>query len=391
MAEDDRSKTKSDIENPPIYEPGIMFPAGKAWWIVGLLWFIPGIALLYRFDLGWLFITSYIIAFMAWLFVGARQINGDQRAKSLFIGKITKGVIGPGLTFTIYPLEELRIYPTTVQQIALTDPGTPAKIQSKAGLEERYKDDGITKYNVQIPKLTLEVDPVLSFQWPWNDEELTAAVKNTPHPENLLKLKNLIEEPVLDVIRTAGGQRDYIWITQNRTDFAEEVIELFKESKDLAKLINLYKLKNTLPSFKHIKLPQSVLDGQAFEVVAHNKGNAKKIETVLEAEGRKIGMELEGEGKGNYEALVRKKILDVLTNQKYTDVAMKLEAMKAFVDASQGGKGTIIIPTEFLSVLGGMLGGKSSSNNVLGDLENAGISREKLAQIIMSELAQKKG
>ncbi len=380
----------NDIEIPPAYEPGIMFPAGKtAWQAVVLLWAVCGIGLLIRFNMGWIFIISYIIAFMAWFYSGKRQINGDQRAKSLVFGKIMRGVIGPGLTFTIFPVEELRIYSTTVQSIPLTDPGKPAGIQTKAGQEEQYKDDGITKVMVPIPKVILPVDPVLLFQWPWSDEELTAAVKNAPHPDNLTELKNLIEEPVLDVIRTAGGQRDYVWITQNRTVFAEEVKELFKEHKDLASLINLFKLKNSLPAFKHINTPEPIVTGQATEAAAYYTGRGKRTGLILEAEGTKQKSMLEGEGKAYAEAKVRTAILDVLTSEKYANVAMRLEGMKAFVDASQGGKGTIIFPTELLNALGGLLGSKSSSN-VLEDLEKVGIDKEKLTQLIMKALAEKK-
>lgn len=379
----------SDIIPPPLAEAGVMFPAGKmAWGAFVLLWLIAGAYLIISFKFGLLFVISYIIAFLAWVFIGFRQVNGDERAKSLLLGKILKGIIGPGPTFTLFPLEILRIYPTTMQTLPLTDPGKPAGIQTKAGQEEQFAEDG-TVITVPIPKVILPVEPVLVFQWPWIDEELTATVRHAPPPDDLRSLRDLIEEPILDVIRTAGGQWDYIRITQNRTAFAEEVKELFKEHKDLASLIDLIKLKNALPSFKHIDTPKSVVEGQSAEAASFYTGRAERTKTILKAEGDKRAKILAGEGQASYEAAVRTAILKVLTTKEYSDVAMKLEGMKAFIDASQGGKGTIIFPTELLSALGGLLGGKSSSG-VLGDLEKAGITQEKLAEIIMAVLTQKK-
>ncbi|MFH1048787.1 MAG: hypothetical protein V1732_03940 [Patescibacteria group bacterium] len=391
---------KNDIEIPPAYEPGIMFPAGKGIWVkIFTGWIITGLVIivgigLISYAIGWgfsispLVILSYIIVFIAWLIAGAKIIRGIQRAKSEFFGAIMPGVIGPGITFTVYPYEKLTIWPTTLQTLPLTDPGKPAGIQTKTGEEEQIKEDG-AKIKVPIPKVILEVDPVFVFQWPWKDEELTATMRNAPPPDRLDLLKDLIEEPVLDVIRTAGGQRDYVWITQNRTTFAEEVKELFKEHKDLASLINLLNLKNSLPSFKHINTPEPIKAGQSAEAASYYTGRADRIKAILQAEGQKLARILAGEGEASYQAAVRTAILKVLTSKDFADVAMKVEGMKTFVDASQGGKGTIIFPTELLSTLGGLLGSKSTSN-VLGDLAKAGVSEEKLAEIIRAVLASKK-
>lgn len=391
---------ENDIEPPPIYEPGIMFPAGIATWSkIFTLWSIAGLIIvvgigLVSFAIGWGFILSlplifsYVIAFIAWLVAGAHIIRGTQRAKSEYFGAIMPGVIGPGLTFTVYPYEKLTIWSTTMQTIPLTDPGKPAGMQTKIGTEEQVQEDGSIK-KIPIPAITMLADPTLAFQIPWKDEELTAHMRIAPPPGRLDMLKDLIEEPFLDLIRTAGGQHDYLWISRNRTTFTEEVKELFKEHKDLASLMDLLKLKNTLPSFKHIETPKVIVDGQSSEAAAQYTGRAERIKTILKAEGDKLARILAGEGEASYQAAVRTAILKVLTMKEFAEVAMKAEGMKTFVEASQGGKGTIMFPTELISTLGGLLGSKSPSN-VLGDLEKAGVSQEKLAEFIMAVKASKK-
>lgn len=422
-------KNNSRAKKPQGLWPGErMFAADKRYWfIAGALWFLGLILLSYLLGkISVLVTVSYMIAFLAWFFLFApKTIPENMRAKPVFFGVIGKK-ISWGTVEVLTPVEKLILFPTGVQQINLTGKGKKEKNEK----DEDEKDKkigagiltaaGIAKIPIgdgkfvekQVPSILLPVEPVLSFRWPSDDDDLTEAIKNAPPPDDLDALKDQLEEPVLDIIRSVGGKETYIWLLRNRDELAAKVNEALRlteeeakafdspennkaieistdPKKALAQLIHLMRLRNMTVSFKHMNLHEELLKQQVEEAAAIHKGEAAKIIKIKEGEASKRVKELEGEGKAYAEAKVRTAILNVLTSKKYADVAMRLEGMKAFVDASQGGKGTIIFPTELLNALGGLLGSKSS-NNVLEDLGKAGITQEKLAQLIAAALVQKK-
>ncbi|MBU4338025.1 hypothetical protein KKB43_05240 [Patescibacteria group bacterium] len=412
----ENEKKDSSAQKPKGLWPGErMFAADtRYWFIVFALWFL-GLVLLSALlgKISALVIISYAIAFLAWLLLFcARTIPENMRAKPVLLGVIGKKVSW-GTVEVLTPFEKLILFPTGVQQVNLTgkskkddenkdlkEKKTGAGILTKAGFEEIKLEDGAI-VKIQVPSILLPVEPVLNFRWPSDDDDLTEAIKNAPSPDDLESLRDKIEELILDILRSVGGKRTYVWLLQNRDLLAAEVNEALRlteaeanefdspknnkveiiavsPKKALAQMIHLMRLRNMTVSFKHMDLHKDLLDAQIAEASSIHRGEAAK----------KI-LKLEGEGKAYAEAAVRTAILDVLTSEKYANVAMRLEGMKAFVDASQGGKGTIIFPTELLNALGGLLGSKSSSN-VLGDLEKAGITQEKLAQLVAAVLAQKK-
>lgn len=376
LCEETVTRHVTDIIEPPLVEPHRFFTAPKwAWAMVLTLWLIGGIVTILYFNYSYISAIGYLVLFGAWLFYCYETIDEKHRAKPIFLGQIGKKN-GSGPCEVLKPFEKLSLISTEVQEVNLVRAG----IQTKKG----KTDDG-----EEIPRITLPVEVAVLFQFPWDDDELTALIRNAPDPENIDAIRNKVEEPLNDVVRTEGGKHDYLWIQQKRTDFAEAVTEMLKGSKDLLSLIRLFKFKNMITSFKHIETPDAIKNAQSSEASATYEGRALKTKTILKAQGDKEATILGGDARASAEAAVRTAILKVLTTKEYSDVAMKLEGMKAFVDASQGGKGTIIFPTELLTALGGQLGSKSSGN-VLEDLEKLGVDKEKLAQIIASILTQKK-
>ncbi|MBU3956290.1 hypothetical protein KJ633_07500, partial [bacterium] len=421
----ENEKKDSSAQKPKGLWPGErMFAADiRYWFIVFALWFL-GLVLLSALlgKVSALVTVSYVIAFLVWLLlITPKVIPENMRAKPVLLGVIGKK-IGWGTVEVLTPFEKLILFPTGVQQVNLTGKGRTddkdkdkdkdkkvgAGILTSAGIAKIPIGDG--KFvEKQVPQIMLPVEPVLNFRWPSDDDDLTEAIKNAPPPDDLEALRDKIEEPVLDVIRSVGGPKTYIWLLQNRDELAalvnvalrlnEEEAKAFDNpeknkasqvpidsKKALAQMIHLMRLRNMTVSFKHMSLHEELMKQQIEEAAAIHKGEAAKIIKIKEGEASKRVKELEGEGVAYAEALVRTKILDVLTSDKYRDVAVLLEQLKAFTSASQTGKTTVVVPSDILNMLGSSLGGSPE--------KKLGISQEQIGLIIaqaVNEYMKKKG
>ena len=133
-------------------------------------------------------------------------------------------------------------------------------------------------------------------------------------------------------------------------------------------------------SFKHMDLHDELLKAQVDEAAAIHKGEALKTLRIKDGEASKRVKELEGEGTAYAEALIRTKILDVLTSDKYKEAALLLEQLKAFTAAAQGGKTTVVVPSNILNMLGSSLGGSSE--------KKLGMSKEEMEAFVKPILLQ---
>ena len=315
---------ESDIVVPPSKDISRLFTAPSGAWITVLaLWLVGGVVL-WKYPLA---LLGYMLVFASWLVYNFQIVKEDERAKPVFLGQIGK-LVGSGPVFVLRPFEKLAKYPTGVQQITFAHAGI------------------LTQRKGEITPVVLPVTPVLNFQWPWEDRELTLAIRNAPPPdaEGLKELKNKIEEPFLDVVRTVGGQKTYEWIAQNRIRFAEEITGKLKESKDLTGLIRLFQLKNPTVSMKHIEVPETVKSGLETEAAALPKGRASKITEEQKRFGIAAG-----------EEEIRRRIARVIT--EYPNIGMNIEALITLREMAESGKTThIIIPQQVYSALSKALG-----------------------------------
>lgn len=325
------SVNKSDIEIPPPKDASRILTAPSWIWTVVLgVWLIIGIGIglaLFEYPLMLLTLLGYIILFVGWLVYSFQVVSEKERAKPIFLGQIGK-LVGSGPMFVLQPLERLARYPTEVQQITFAHAGI------------------LTKKENEITPVLLPVVPVLNFQWPWRNDELTLAIRNAPPPteKGLEELKNQIEEPFLDIVRTVGGRHTYEWIAQSRVQFAEEVTEELKKSRDLTGLIELFQLKNTTISMKHIEIPDVVKTGLEAEAAALPTSRATRIQE----KEKRFGI-AEGEEE------IRRRIMEVIA--EYPE-AMSLEALITLRESMATGKaGWIIMPQEVSGALSKSLGG----------------------------------
>lgn len=418
-------ENKSESKKPEGLWPGERIFASdiKYWCIAFTLWFLGLIllsALLWKISV--LVIVSYLFALLTWLALCVQVVKEKERAKPVLFGVIGK-VISYGAVLVLFPFEKLIRFPTSVRQISLASAG----IQTKAGETEVFGEDGKT-IKKPVPSIVLPVEPVVNFRWPSDDNPpignpegesaLTAAIKNAPSPEDEEALKDIFEEPILDVIRTVGGQKTFLWVLQNRTEFAAEVnkaLELSAEEKEvfdnpkkdkvkgedkssvdpekaLAQLIYLARLRNVTVSFKHMKLPEVLQKQQEEEAAAIHKGEAAKIIKIKEGEASKQVKILEGEGTARAEAVVRTAILDVLVDEKYKNVAVMLEQMRALVAASKDSKATFVIPADILTALGSALGGSPEKTLGMSEKQLKIFAAPIIAQVLREQLKkQEKG
>lgn len=330
----------SDIQEAPI-EESVLFPLGVWTWLVMLVsWILFGYYISNNYNK--LVFIGYAILFIGWLSKAANIIREDEKAESIFLGKIIK-MIGSGLTLTVYPFETLRRYPTGVQQLEMATAG----IQTKREILEIKNGAGKVLEKITISEIILPVTPIFNFQWPWTHEDLVTAIRNAPRPDNLKELINRIEEALLDIVRTAGGQKNYLWLQQNRVPFAEEVTALLKQHKDLAGMINLFRLKNVTVSFKHIDLPAAIKAAQEAEAASRHTGTAQRT---VEREKR-IGI---GEG----DRYIREALASMLTDKRFRSIGLNLEAMITLREMARDGKTTYaLVPQAVYGVLSKALGG----------------------------------
>lgn len=351
-AQDNNNNVRTDITTPPLQELTRLMSAPKwAWSIVLSLWFLGGICLLRTFPLA---LLGYLALFVGWLYWDFLIVREDERAKPIFLGKIQK-VIGSGPVFILRPLEKLRIYPTGVQQITF----------AQAGILTKTKD--------KLQQVVLPVIPVLNFQWPWNDEELTMAVRNAPPPtkKGLKELVNQLEEPFLDLVRSVGGQLSYEEISQKRLEFAQTVTEQLITSEHLIRLIGLFRLKNNTVSMKHIELPDNLKTALAKRAAALAEG---------EAEGIKERETRFGIAEGEYK--IRRRILDVI--KEYPESGMSVEALITLRETVKTGKAAyLVMPQQVYNVLSRALGAPAEQvisgisdkqfNELVAKLKEAGL------------------
>jgi len=332
----------TDIKEAPVDKSKLFAIGPWPWILIMLSWLGGGIILTVMY--GALVFVGYFVLFIGWLSKSVNIVKEDERAKLIFLGKIIKGIIGSGLTLTVYPLEILRRYPTGVKQLKM---GT-AGIQTKREVVEIKNEAGTNVLEkVTIPQIILPVTPIFNYQWPWNDEDLTAAIRFAPNPDDPDALIDKLEEPLLDIVRTAGGHKNYEWIMQNRVPFAEEVTRFLKEHKDLSAMINLFRLQNVTVAFKHIDVPELVKTGQSTEAAARHTGAADRIR---EREKR-IGI---GEG----EKSIREALAAVLVDEKFKNIGITLEAMITLREMAKEGKTTYaLVPQSVYGALSRALGG----------------------------------
>ena len=324
-AEIETDINRSDIEVPPSKDASRILTAPLwVWTVILSTWFVIGLILL-KYPLA---LLGYIVLSIGWLVYSFQVVSEKERAKPVFLGQIGE-LVGSGPVFVLQPLEKLARYPTEVQQITFAHAGI------------------LTKKEGEITPVLLPVIPVLNFQWPWKNKELTLAIRNAPSPtvKGLEELKDQIEEPFLDIVRTVGGRHTYEWIAQNRVQFAEEVTEELKKSRDLTGLIELFQLKNTTISMKHIEIPEIVKTGLETEAAALPTSRATKIQE----KEKRFGI-AEGEEE------IRRRMAKVIS--EYPDIGMNLEALITLRESMATGKaGWIIMPQEVSGALSKSLGG----------------------------------
>lgn len=393
-------KNGSSAQKPKGLWPGErMFAEDPIYWtLAGVLWFVLLIILnILAGKISILVSILWVGAALMYLSMFAGEtIPEYMRAKPVFFGVIGKK-ISWGTVLVLKPKGKLILFPTGPQQITLTGGAvekdatkTGAGIQTTAGWAEiEYKDEkgAIQKVRKWVSEIVLPVKPVFNFRWPSDDDDLTEAIKNAPPPDDLVALEDKIGELILDIIRSIGGKYTYIWLLQNRDLLADEINEALKltveeakefddpandvagkapanSKKALAQMIHLMRLRNPTVSFKDMDLHQKLLDAQIAEAAAVHTGEAARIILEKEGEGSKKKIEYIGQGTAYAEALLRSKILDVLTTEKYEKVAVLLEQLKAFQEASKTGKATVILPSGMLDMLGSSLGKVSGKENM---------------------------
>jgi regulator of protease activity HflC (stomatin/prohibitin superfamily) len=201
--------------------------------------------------------------------------------------------------------------------------------------------------------ITLAATISMQFQYPSDDRLIDVVVKL---PEGQDSLIDLFEEPVLDQVRTVGGDKVYKDLVQRRSHFARQVMDSLRNDPDgvVGRLLRETGLDQVQISVKHLEYPPDVRNA----LNAHELAELTAAGVRTTADATKYKDITEGEG------LAKKKsaLLDVI---KQDPGSMHAQALLTLIDMAQGQATTIFpLSTDLTNVLGNVLGGRQKTSDV---------------------------
>ncbi len=336
---DDKLEEGNNLINAPL----------EYWAIVGVLWVLLGIFVLWTTAMSIIAFIGYLILFVAWIYYNWTVVSEKENAVSVCWGKMN-ALSSSGPVIVLRGIEKLLIYSTSAQQITF---------EKEAGIYTRTGKSMYDKKEI-LQSILLPVKIAINFTWPITYEELRRTVKFAPPPtkKGLRELADLLEELFLDIVRTVGGKYTYEEISQQRTTFAQEVADVINgkeilvgegkgEAQQLQEMITLFRLGNLTVSLKHIEIPTDLEKAMEKRAAAFSLGEASRIEE----SSKRFGI---AEG----EAEIRRALTTVLN--ELGPNALKLEAFLTLVKTAQEGKSTyMILPEQVYRTISQALGGSS--------------------------------
>lgn len=289
---------------------------------------------------------SVVVVWMA----GFTKVDTTERAVKIFIG-YPYATAESGLRWIVPFLGSLDKRPTTIQELEFPH---EAGIITRSGKARDADGKEITNGR-GYGSTTIGAKVSLLFQYPKGDA-LIKSVINLPAGRD--ELINLFEEPVLDQVRTVGGDEVWINLVQRRAHFAKQVLASIKKDEDgvLSKLLFESGLDNSVQiAIKHLVIPEELKKA----VNAQETAEQERAGTVISADAERQKLELEGQGR----AQAKKKLLDVIREHPENKQA---QALLTLIEMAQGPATTIFpLSTDLTNVLGQTLGrGKSGDTNL---------------------------
>lgn len=329
-------------------------------------------------------VLSYLLPVAAllgiWWFLGLQVMSTDERGVKTLLGK-EYATVESGLRWIPFLLGKILRYPTSIYPL---DFPKPAGIVTRAG-KARDADGNILSNGRDYGPVTLDATISMLFEFPKGDDLLRTA-KLLPPPTNKEAYIDLFEEPVLDQVRTNGGDEVWINLVQRRAHFAKKVLDSLKNDPDgvVGKLLRESGLTSVKMAIKHLQFPEGFMQS----ISAQEKAELDRRGIEITARGERKKRVLEGEGA----AIAKKNMLDVIRKHPEN---IQGQALLTLIEMAQGPATTIFpLSTDLTNVLGGILkrGGPSEGTDLSQSwnlLTNA--QKNALLQKISEILSQKTG
>ena len=285
-----------------------------------------------------LILGFFILITLAELILSAYFINANENAVITRFGASAR-IRGPGLTFAIWPIEKVVRFTTNIIELnfSLTeDPKNPRR----AGIitkQDHYPAES-KKEEDYYGAATIGAEVSMYFCWPEpktgtaiTEQPLAKTIKKVSDPTDIQGLIDLFEETVFDAFRVIGGGKTWREITQERKNFANEVLNaLNDEDSDPIKEAALANVRLVIT---HLELPTELHDS----IVKPEVERLKKKAAIQEGEAEKIRIQKRGEG----DAYAREKLIKAIGGNIQVQSLLSLEQM------AKGTSNTlIVIPTD---------------------------------------------
>ena len=326
-------------------------------------------------------IVFLLIAVPGYLFIFCfRIVPPNKRAIKIFLGHPGK-TVESGPTFVFAPLQWLQMASTETIEMEMR----PAIV--------------FTKKEGEYESARVEVTPSVFLELPDN---LLAPLKRLGDMDDREKLKDLLEEPVLEAVRIEGGKMTWRQITDEQIKYARQIKKiLFNHTTDPMRKLGIDKAKVAIV-LTNVKLPEELSKAINEPEVARLKAEAAvktaegvKAATILQGEGAKAATILQGQGekeaiisRGQGEAQARRDIFVAIGEKPGQELYEMLLTLR---EMSKGNASTIFIPSEVTEALRGF-GKVAGTGNIEKVLSKMGINEEmakKIAQALKKEEGRK--
>lgn len=252
----------------------------------------------------------------------------------------------------LWPVEKLRKYPTTQQEIELGI----AHIITKAlpGKEEHNS-------------VKIQAEVALYWFWPQDEKLLNRTIKVVANPLDENGLKDVFQEPTLELVRSVGMNFNWEEFIRERSLFNAAITTAL--DNDQSHPIKQAGLNQPRVIITRVTLPAGLEESISAQEIARLNKMAAIQQAEAEAQATKIKKIAEGEGAANARkemgkaeadakrrdgtatAFSRKKLFEAIGENR------DLETLLRFAEAAQGPSNTLwVLPTQIVDVINRSLG-----------------------------------
>jgi len=247
-----------------------------------------------------------------------------------------KDVVGPGGRFLpLWPVQGIVKLPTPMQQLEL----------GEAVIVTAGNDDDPDAHN----SVSITVNVCLNFGWPQQDDpnDVLQAIKIFEDSEDLRAVKNVLQEPTLELVRRVCREMNWQEVYAAGDNFRRKIDEIIKDEESHPIVVG--RLRNPSVFITGIQMPPDLQEKLHAQEIARLERKAD--EELADKEAYRI------KKVGAAEKQVRKNFFEL------AQLHPGPEAVRGFVEASMGTANTIMmLSTDLANALQNVAGGPKAGD-----------------------------